>query len=199
MPNFSHGVFVTERGDRTRDMTYKLPAGSYPEYDLTAHDGSQLPAFRPAFTPVELLRLGVFGRNYFGGAQAVPARDFAGLDPETLDAVMEHGVRPDHRPSWVANYYRVKAGMPYEWWYDKGMIFDEDPLGWFHWFCRFHAGRRHERDAHQIMRHQNFSRWAHDLHDQVHTHRDMSPIICQSLLHWSWHPADAASGQTSYV
>lgn len=175
-------------------LTANLPAGLYPKYDLAG-----LPSFRPAFTPNQLVSLGIFGGNYFGGPEVDFSRDTEGVDPQIVLG-HRHKIRQTNRKyDWKhGNYYGVKSGKDYKWWSDNGFIFPEDPVGWFQWFCRFDQGRRHPRDAHQIIRHQNFVRWANNIRNQHIIGKDLSPVICQSLLHWSWHPRDAAQGKKVY-
>jgi hypothetical protein len=35
------------------------------------------------------------------------------------------------------NKYKVKAGQDQAFWESKGWIHEQDPRGWFHWYCRF--------------------------------------------------------------
>jgi hypothetical protein len=139
--------------------------------------------FKPAFTPAQMLELGVFGMNYFANASET---DFLGLDPETEKLAREQNRRPKYLAQM--NYFGVKAGLDFAWWTAKGLIFEEDPLGWFHWYCRYYAGRRHPRDLHQISRHQNFNRWLVNGQNQRVNTGSVSPVVLQSLLHWSWDP-----------
>lgn len=141
--------------------------------------------FKPSFTPAEMLQLGVFGHNYFGGSHATEA-DFEGLDEVTLEAAKKYGSLG--RNSWTQNCFKVKAGLDYNWWMEKKLIFPEDPLGWFHWYCRYYAGRRHPRDIHQIARWQNFKRWMTNGKNQYVQEGKVSAVILQSLLQWGYNP-----------
>lgn len=140
--------------------------------------------FKPAFTPAEMLEAGVFGGFYFYIALA---EDLEGLDDKVL-ALVDQNKRA--KPSWASNFFGVKAGLDHAWWVQKGLIFPEDPIGWFHWYCRYYNGRRHERDLHQIARHQNFKRWMSTGTDQYRTKGFVSPVVMQSLLQWAWNPQE---------
>lgn len=139
--------------------------------------------FAPHLTPVEMLKRGVFGGNYF--ADATHPEDFLGLTPDVRYHAQLNRKPFDKR----ANDYGVRAGETYEAWLANGWIFPEDPLGWFHWYCRYHAGRRHPRDAHQIRRWQRYGeRWGRFARTQLITKGDASPVVKQGLLQWAYDP-----------
>lgn len=159
--------------------TDKLPTPSFPVFE-------DKPNFKPAFTPSEMLYFGVFGLNYFAQAAAKPEY-FEGLDDATL---VQAKMQASGRNQWSKNFFGVKAGMSYEAWIEMGLIYPEDPLGWFHWYCRFFNGRRHPRDRIQIQRYDNFVRWVVTGRGQFRDKGQVSPVICQSLLQWAWNPAE---------
>ena len=153
---------------------------------IDPHEAMKGPwSFKPAFTPAEMLKLGVFGNNYFGGAHASNS-DFEGLLPEIAEAAATYGTLG--RNSWKSNCFLVKAGMDYDWWKAKGLIYPEDPLGWFHWYCRYYSGRRHLRDNLQIARWQNFARWLVNGKNQFVREGKVSAVVLQSLLQWGYNP-----------
>ena len=39
------------------------------------------------------------------------------------------------------NTYKVKCGGSLEMWETSGWIVEQDPYGWFMWYCRFYLGR----------------------------------------------------------
>lgn len=137
--------------------------------------------FAPHLTPSEMLERGVFGGAYF---RDTTEEDFHGLGAAAQLARANQG-NFDKR----SNFYGAKAGETYEQWRINGWIFPEDPLGWFHWFCRYHAGRRHARDAHQIARHNHYrSRWGRFARTQMLTKGDASAVVKQGLLQWALDP-----------
>ena len=144
--------------------------------------------FKPHLTPDQMMEMGVFGRSYF--TKAVEA-DFEGMHPY-VEALARQQVGP-YRAD--LNAFGVRSGDSLAEWVKRGHIFPEDPLGWFHWYCRWHGGRRHPRDEHQIGRWVRFEqRWGQHLRHQVDAEGDGSPRVKQSLLHWAILPAKVIFG-----
>lgn len=138
--------------------------------------------FEPMLTPEEMLERGVFGGNYFHDAID---EDFEGMRSSIV--ALAHLNREPYRKD--RNFYEARAGESYEQWMRNGWIFPEDPLGWFHWYCRFASGRRHSRDAHQIHRHNHYrSRWGRFARSQMISKGDASAVVKQGLLQWALEP-----------
>ncbi len=84
------------------------------------------------------------------------------------------------------NYFKVAASKPLVYWEAKGWIREQDPLGWFQWYCRYWLGRRSEDDERQIKRWKAMSRHV----AQVKKHCAKGDLSCrprqrQALLHWA--------------
>lgn len=99
------------------------------------------PEFCPDLKPEEMLELGVFGGKYMTDCKdEFPAEWYenARLCPERHDPTL--------------NFFGVNASQPLSVWQKKGWIYEEDPRGWFQWYCRYYMGRRCEDDERQIKR-----------------------------------------------
>ena len=98
--------------------------------------------FKPELKPKEMLELGIFGGKYMTDCQDEYPKSWfekAKLSPFKSDPKL--------------NYYGIAASLPLVEWQKKGWIFEEDPRGWFQWYCRYYMGRRiPEEDFRQIKR-----------------------------------------------
>jgi hypothetical protein len=146
-------------------------------YFLTEPAGKNFdPVFRPQLTPKEMLQLGVFGGKYMTDcADEFPADWFrrARLCPERHDPAL--------------NCFGVNASQPLSVWREKGWIYEEDPRGWFQWYCRYFLGRRCPDDARQINRWRAVRRHIAQIRKNCRR-RDLScrPRQRQALLHWAY-------------
>ncbi len=133
--------------------------------------------FRPDLTPKEMLALGVFGGKYMTDFRDEFPRDWF------KDAKLCH---ERHDPK--LNYFGINASQPLSVWQAKGWIYEEDPRGWFQWYCRYYLGRRipHE-DARQIKRWRAMGRHI----AQVKQNCRAGDQACrtrqrQAILHWAY-------------
>lgn len=147
-------------------------------YTLTEKTGHNFAKeFKPELTPKEMLELGIFGGYYFHGEhQEFPADWF------------KHARLSDVYDPKV-NFYEIKASQPLEEWQRKGWIYDDDPRGWFQWYCRYYMGRRltDGEDERQIKRWKNMTRHI----GQVKKFCAPGDLVCrrrqrQALLHWAY-------------
>lgn len=146
-------------------------------YELTEPEGKNFADdFKPELTPAEMLELGVFGAHYFEGEyDEYPASWF------------EHAKLSDiHDPE--QNYFAIDASQSREEWQRKGWIYDDDPRGWFQWYCRYYLGRRiPAEDARQIKRWRMMTRHI----GQINASCQPGDMLCrrrqrQALLHWAY-------------
>lgn len=149
-------------------------------YDKVAPSGRKFdPLFAPDLTPAQMLRLGVFGGVYMRDCRKeFPASWFAGAKLQKAGIYAQD-------PS--LNFFKVRASQPLAVWRAKGWIHPDDPRGWFQWYCRYYAGRRHEDDARQIKR------WAAMRRHIAQLRSSCRPgdFSChskqrQALLHWAY-------------
>lgn len=156
------------------------------------------PTFHPNKTPKEILQAGSFGGTYFRPINSsvtnqkytdswkeFPTDWFEGLKISMSIA----------NPTYdkFMNKYKVKCGASLEEWESSGWIKEQDPYGWFQWYCRFYLGRRTEDDERQIGRWNRFlARFKTNLVNKINkadtkfNNFSISPVIRQSLLHWGY-------------
>ena len=146
-------------------------------YVLTAPMGRDFdPEFRPQLTPKEMLAMGVFGGKYMTDCRKeFPADWFA-----------EAKLSPDKRNPKL-NFFGVDASQPLSEWRRKGWIHEDDPRGWFQWYCRYYMGRRSDDDARQIGRWKAIRRHIRQIEKNCEP-ADWScrPRQRQAVLHWAY-------------
>jgi hypothetical protein len=147
------------------------------EYELAAPAGRGFdPDFRPELTPQEMLALGVFGGKYMTDCRSeFPAAWFR-------NAKLCRGRRDPE-----LNFFGVNASQPLATWRKNGWIYEEDPRGWFQWYCRYWLGRRCPDDERQIRRWRAIRRHAAQLRKAC-WRGDFAcrPRQRQALLHWAY-------------
>jgi hypothetical protein len=134
--------------------------------------------FNPDLSPKEMLTMGIFGGNYFHELPGeFPSDWFKDVTFSKIDG-------PD--PS--LNYFKVNASQPLSEWLRRGWINEEDPKGWFLWYCRYYLGRRiKDEDERQIKRWKAINRHR----AQLKMYCEPGDLSCrprqrQALLHWSY-------------
>ncbi len=147
-------------------------------YTLTEPAGKNFQKdFKPELTPKEMLELGVFGGSYFSDKpKEFPNDWFTGAR-----------LSPDENPVVELNFFEVTASQPLQVWLEKGWINQQDPRGWFQWYCRYYLGRRSEDDERQIKRWKAMTRHI----AQVKKGCYPGDLTCrrkqrQALLHWGY-------------
>lgn len=134
------------------------------------------PDFQPELAPDEMLEIGVFGGKYMTDCSKEFPEDWfknARLCTERHDPEL--------------NYFGVNASQPLSVWREKGWIHDDDPRGWFQWYCRYYMGRRCEDDERQIGRWRAMRRHI----GQIKANCSWGDMSCrrrqrQALLHWAY-------------
>jgi hypothetical protein len=139
------------------------------------------PDFNPAFTPKQMLKMGVFEGKYCNDQIFEFPRewfDIKKLSPESADQSL--------------NYFKVKSRQSLQEWLRKKWIpctkNDKDSRGWFEWYCRYYLGRRMpDVDKIQIKRWRSFNRhYAQYLKHTKNKGIDKHPKRRQALLQWSY-------------
>ena len=151
--------------------------------------------FTPNKTPVEIISEGAFGGTYF--------RDFySGVNGKRYrNSWKEFDFLKDIDPKlYSSNYYDVrvnkygvKCGTSLRFWENKGWINEQEPYGWFQWYCRYYLGRCSSDDSRPIKRWLGIvNRFKGILvkmiKDEGTKFDDVSvlPKIRQILLHWGY-------------
>jgi len=134
------------------------------------------PDFKPQLTPPEMLELGVFGGKYMTDCQ----REFPASWFKKAKLCHER-----HDPK--LNYFGVNASQPLAVWRKNGWLYEEDPRGWFQWYCRYYLGRRSVDDERQINRWRAVARHIAQLKKNCPRRAlDCRPRQRQALLHWAY-------------
>ena len=147
--------------------------------------------FNPMLTPKEMLLKGIFGGTYF--SKLIYIKDFP---KNWFDKLDKRNYLSENYIIEI-NYFKVKSGLSQKEWEDKGWIHQDDPRGWFEWYCKYFLGRRHEDDERQINRWLAFcgpkGRWRNIIYKKIYNAGceiedsfNISRRIQQSLLHWSY-------------
>ena len=134
--------------------------------------------FKPQLSPEQMLKLGIFGGNYFNQIpNEFPTDWFLGVE-----------LSKPNKPQKELNFFKVNASQSLAEWQKKGWIYFEDPKGWFLWYCRYFMGRRiPQEDQRQIKRWKAMKRHASQIKNSC-SPGDLScrPRQRQALLHWAY-------------
>jgi len=146
------------------------------EYGLDAPESKEFAeGFKPDLSPQQMLELGVFGGAYFEG------------EHDEFPASWFNEAKLAHAYDKSLNYFAVKASQPREEWLRKGWINEQDPRGWFQWYCRYYLGRRSDDDARQIKRWKNMKRHVSQVMNACRPGDELCrPVQRQALLHWTY-------------
>ena len=162
------------------------------------------PEFKPNLSPQQILKMGAFGGTYFRPIyssvtnkhyksedviEEYPKSWFKGIDIEKMVTSSKYDKK--------VNKYGVKCGSDLKDWEKSGWMHEQDPYGWFQWYCRFYMGRRTDDDERQIKRWLALTgpngRFKNRLVNMIKNKKDakyddvsISPVIRQTLLHWGY-------------
>lgn len=160
---------------KTVTVNDKMQSGYF--YSLIEPQGENFDEiFHPELTPKEMLDLGVFGGKYLNDCKyEYPEEWFINAKLSEIKNI-------------ELNYFSVDASQSLGEWRRKGWINNQDPRGWFQWYCRYYMGRRTPKeDLRQIKRWRAFSRHA----GAVRKFCEPYDFQCrkkqrQALLHWAY-------------
>lgn len=149
-------------------------------YELVAPMGKKFdPRFKPELTPKQMLALGVFGGVYM--------RDCTKEFPKDWFTKAKFQPKGSYSQDPKINFFGVNASQPLSVWQKKGWITEQDPRGWFQWYCRYYMGRRSEDDERQIKRWIAIKRHI----AQIVKNCSVGDYSCrrkqrQAVLHWAY-------------
>lgn len=134
--------------------------------------------FKPELTPKEMLDLGVFGGLYM--------RDCEKEFPRSWFSKAKLSTSKKHEAD--KNYFKVNASQSLKIWKQKGWIHNDDPRGWFQWYCRYYMGRRIEKeDQRQIKRWKAINRHiAQVVKNCIRGDETCRRKQRQAILHWAY-------------
>jgi len=139
------------------------------------------PEFTPDLSPARMLKAGVFDGGYFDGWGD---DQLEGIDP----AILKAGAYREKPDAKAGNAFGIHSGLNHAEWTKRGWLRDQDPVGWFQWYCRFHSGRRTDDDDRQIKRWVDFrKRWQPKTHEALERMRPGAKTR-QALLNWGIDP-----------
>ena len=147
-------------------------------YECVAPMGRSFdPEFKPQLTPTQMLKLGIFCGKYLTDCR----KEF----PESwfARAKLATGER-----DCSLNFFGIRASQPLSEWRRKGWLHEDDPRGWFQWYCRYYMGRRvPNEDRRQIGRWNAIRRHI----GQITKNCEQGDLTCrkrqrQALLHWAY-------------
>ncbi len=149
-------------------------------YEISEPEGKNFHTdFKPELTPKEMLKLGVFGGVYM--------RDCTKEFPASWFDKAKFQKEGSYKHEASLNFFGVNASQSLSVWREKGWIYNDDPRGWFQWYCRYYMGRRHKEDREQISRWKKMKRHI----GQVKKNCKAKDLNCrrkqrQAILHWAY-------------
>jgi len=155
-------------------------------FDGRYYEDVHIPAahedFEPILSPMRMLELGIFGNSYFGSMKEDTiyplGRERALLMPQNRPFDTYEAF---DKPNWKTALFKRKASSTREWWMERDLIADCDPLGQFEWYCWYWLGRRiPAEDNHQVKRWLNFRK-----RQSAMLESNRAVGLQQALLHWS--------------
>jgi len=171
-----------------RLSTYPSARVTWVDPATTVADIYNLPnRFAPDYDPMHMMAMGVFGDSYWSDPLG---RQRQALLPQNYPFTKQSKVYKNTRGAQCkkVNFYGRPASLTRDWWLDRAMICDMDPLGWFEWYCWYWLGRRvTQYDDWQIARWVNFKDRQLSMY-----YSNGFPGTRQAILHWAIRTTDLA-------
>jgi len=93
--------------------------------------------FYPMMSPREIIEAGAFGGCYFG----LEIEEYTNYDYQELFDYHFDGLDTSlylgetYKPK--LNKFKIRSGMNYEYWKEMKWMNEDDPYGWFEWYCKY--------------------------------------------------------------
>jgi len=154
------------------------------------------PDFNPNLKPFEMLQAGIFGGTYFRDIySSITKQNYKDTWKELPDFWIINLPDNFYKSNIYdenVNKYKIKCGSDLRIWEKNGWINEQDPYGWFQWYCRFYCGRRTDDDERQIKRWIHIAgpkgrikkRFLNVINKQKIEDETYNPALRQTLLHW---------------
>ena len=114
-------------------------------------------SFNPNKTPIEIIKEGAFGGTYFRDIYSNINGKWYRNSWKEFDCLsnIDPKLYLSNYYNTNVNKYKIRCGTSIQFWENKGWIHEQDPYGWFQWYCRYYLGRSSEDDKRQIARWNN--------------------------------------------
>jgi hypothetical protein len=180
-PSVRHMVVGTIITVKNNDQQYEYRL-TVPYGDVTNGGNSYYNTFKPAYSPRQMLQLGVFGGCIINDCRGeFPHEWFAHvlLSPFPDKYYNRFGVLCYNQKDITQLNAKVFPRM---------LENNPDPRGWFQWYCRYYLGRRIPAiDRIQITRWHSIRRIMNRVFTNCHRHKKMLTKSWQILLSYSYN------------
>ena len=151
--------------------------------------------FAPNKTPIKIIKEGAFGGTYFRDIYSNVNSNWYHNSWKEFNFLRDIDPKLYSKNFYDVNVnkYKVKCGSSLRFWENTGWIREQDPYGWFQWYCRYYLGRHSKDDERQIKRCNSIvNRFKSILVKMIknknakYNDYSVSPKIRQILLHWGY-------------
>ena len=101
-------------------------------------------SFNPNKTPIETIKEGAFGGTYFRDIYSDINGKWYRNSWKEFDFLrdIDPKLYLSNYYDTIVNKYKIKCGTSFRFWENKGWICEQDPYGWFQWYCRYYLATK---------------------------------------------------------